>query len=160
MKTFYFKSPKNDLYKNIFKKNVNRHNNINECYRNSRDSLLEKYEKSKSNISENVSFNKIKLRNNTLLSNKSFYNNNNTNCPIHLNLKPKAKNNNIYTFNSIKEQLKLKEPSLFTRNKALFNKSNINFHKHSDYTIYLQHDFKDIYIIIKNMILIFLNQKK
>jgi hypothetical protein len=141
MKTFYFKSPKSDLYNKILKKNFHKHNNSIE-YRNSRDSFLEKFEKSKSNISENTSFKKIKIKNNNLLANKTFYNKNNTNCPFHLSSVPK-KNNNIYLFNSIKEQLKIKEASIFTRNKALFNRSNINFYKHYDYTIYLKNDFKD-----------------
>ena len=141
MRTFYFKSPKSDLYNKILKKNFHKHNNSIE-YRNSRDSFLEKLEKSKSNISENESFKKIKLKNNNLLANKTFYNKNYKNCPFHLSSVPK-KNNNIYLFNSIKEQLKIKEANIFSRNKALFNHSNINFNKHYDYTIYLKNDFKD-----------------
>ena len=141
MRTFYFKSPKSDLYNKILKKNFHKHNNSIE-YRNSRGSILEKLEKSKSNISENESFKKIKIKNNNLLANKTFYNKNYKNCPFHLSSVPK-KNNNIYLFDSIKEQLKIKEANIFTRNKALFNRSNINFYKHYDYTIYLKNDFKD-----------------
>ena len=132
---------KNKSFQNI-KNSLKRIKEI-ELNKNSID-IIHK-EKSEPNIKDNTYLKKIKnpkikntLPNNNFNQKKKLINNNNTFLPIYLSSIANKKNY-IETINKIKNKYNL-EKSKNKFNKTFYNNSNIDNHKYSNYTIYLQNE--------------------
>ena len=143
MNTFYYKSKKEcDLYKNIFKQRIKKSNNSIEYKRNNGDSLKEN-----SNINDNSLTKIIKKINynsgyKTIYRKSNYYKNNSFN-PECFSSMPKAQYY-LNSFNKIRNKLKLKQTKTLLKSSSMFNYSNINFYKHSDYSKLLKRDYRDI----------------